>query len=136
MLSVNSYPKSHIDACRLRAKAQVSAYQKLVKTTKSGPAVASFEPVFFNNMVIVLDSSFVHRSRTMEGKDGNPLNEVRMICNSLIQDGGVMTADKSIRLNPEKSLLKYEFGDEIKVTEADFLVVSEAFFAEIESKYP
>ena len=72
----------------------------------------------------------------MEGKDGNPLNEVRIICNSLIQHGGIMTADKSIRLNPAKSLLKCQFGDDINVTEADFLRLSAAFFAEIESKYP
>jgi len=45
-------------------------------------AVASFEPLFFNNLVVVLDAFFVHRSRTPEGKHGNPMNELRMICTS------------------------------------------------------
>ena len=43
--------------------------------------------------------------------------------------------DKSIKLSPEKSVLKHQFGDEIKLTEADFLRISEAFFEEIERKF-
>ena len=135
MLSVNKYPQDYIDACRARVKAQVSTYRKLIKTTTNDSAIASFVPVFFNNMAIILDSYFVHRARTMEGKDGNPLNEVRVICNSLMQNGGAMSADKVIRLNPAKSVLKYEVGDEIRLRESDFLRLAEAYFAEIESKY-
>jgi hypothetical protein len=135
MLSVNKYPQDYIDACRARVKAQVSTYRKLIKTTKNDSAIASFVPVFFNNMAIILDSYFVHRARTMEGKDGNPLNEVRVICNSLMQNGGAMSADKAIRLNPAKSVLNYEVGDEIRLSETDFLRLAEAYFAEIESKY-
>ena len=135
MLSVNKYPQDYVDACRARVKAQVSTYRNLIKTTKSQSAIASFEPVFFNNMAIILDSYFVHRARTMEGKDGNPLNEVRVVCNSLIQNGGALSADKTIRMNPAKSVLKYQVGDEIRLSEADFLRLAEAYFAEIESKY-
>lgn len=36
----------------------------------------SFEAVFFNNMVLVLDSYFTHRTRAIEGKDGNPMNRL------------------------------------------------------------
>jgi hypothetical protein len=36
-------------------------------------AVESLEAVFFNDVVLVLDSYFCHRSRTIEGKDGTPL---------------------------------------------------------------
>jgi len=41
-------------------------------------------------MVLVLDSSFSHRQRTMELKDGNPLNEVRVLCNSILENDGIM----------------------------------------------
>jgi hypothetical protein len=44
-------------------------------------------------------------------------------------------ADSGVRLLPEKSVLKYQEGDEIKVTEAGFELISKAFFAEIGSKY-
>jgi hypothetical protein len=86
-------------------------------------------------MVLVLENHFVHRSRTMEGKDGNPLNEVRILCNSTMNNNNKMCTDKTIKFNPAKSVLKYQVGDEIKLNKAGFLQLSNAFFAEIESKY-
>jgi hypothetical protein len=71
----------------------------------------AFEATFFNNMVLLLDYLFVHRLRTVEGKDGNPLNEVRILCNSMLLNDNIMTADKSIKLSPEGSVLKYRVGD-------------------------
>ncbi len=68
-------------------------------------------------------------------KDGNPLNEVRMLCNSMMNNHNMMGADKTIKYDPAKSVLKYRVGDEIKLNEADFIRLSSAFFAEIESKY-
>jgi len=38
-------------------------------------AIESFEPNFFNNLILVLDNYFCNRSRTKENKNGNPLNE-------------------------------------------------------------
>ena len=101
----------------------------------AGCKTEAFEATFFNNMVLVLDYLFVHRLRTMEGKDGNPLNEVRVMCDSMVLNGGTMSADRSIKLIPAKSVLKVQFGETIKLTEADFLRLYQACFAEIESKY-
>ena len=86
-------------------------------------------------MVIVLDGYFMHRSRILEKKDGNPLNEVRVLCTSMMSNGGVMAADKTIKLDPEKSILGYRVGDEIALTEAEFVRLSAAFFAELEDKF-
>jgi hypothetical protein len=85
--------------------------------------------------VLILDALFVHRTRAIEKKDGNPLNEVRIMCNSMLHNNSIMCADNTIRLNPTKSVLKYQVGDEIKLNEADFLLIFKAFFAEIENKY-
>jgi len=68
-------------------------------------------------------------------KDGNPLNEVRMLCNSMMTNHNILGADKTIKYDPAKSVLKYRFGDQIKLNEADFTRLSGAFFAEIERKY-
>lgn len=88
---------------------------------------------------------FVHRLTGIEGKDGNPLNEVRVLCNSILLNQGKLEVDKlpgwpnsagsGIKLPPEKSLLQFKAGNEVKLTETDFVRLSEAFFAELEKKY-
>jgi hypothetical protein len=78
---------------------------------------------------------FVHRSRTMEKKDGNPLNEVRVSCNSMLGNGGVFASEKAIKLDPRPVGAGPSDGDRIRVREADFLRLAEAYFSEIESKY-
>jgi hypothetical protein len=144
MLGMKTYPQEYIDRCRSRVDVDLAAYRNLVAAVRTQPArdkarlhsaFTAFEATFFNNMVLILDALFVHRLRTMEGKDGNPLNEVRALCNSMLHHDGIMSADNAIRLSPETSVLKYQVGQEIKVKEADFVVLSSAFFAEIESKY-
>ncbi len=135
MLGIKSYPQDYVDACRGRVASQVAAYRDVAATTGDGEALATFEPAFFNNMAIVLDAYFTHRLRTVEGKDGNPLNEVRVIAGSLMAGGGALTPDKSIKLRPETSVLGLAPGDEIALDEATFGALADAFFAEIEKKF-
>jgi hypothetical protein len=88
---------------------------------------------------------FVHRLRVIEGKDGNPLNEVRVLCNSILLNGGKMQVEtlpewpmpggRSLKLPLEKSVLKLKVGDVVKLSEADFVRLSKAFFAALEEKY-
>ena len=144
MLCVNNYTQKYIDERRSRVAAQVSAYQALVATARNqaandepqlNAAIEAFEPHYFNNMILVLDNHFVHRARAIEKKDGNPLNEVKMLWNSMMNNGNIVCADKTIKFDPAKSVLKYGVGDEIKLNQADFMLLSSALFAEIESKY-
>jgi hypothetical protein len=146
MLCMNQYPQDYVDACRKNMQAQLSAYKTLAGAAREeeksgtgrpvpGAAVAAFEPLFFNNLVLVLDNFFVHRARGQEKKDGNPLNEVRMLCNGILQHKGMLAADKTIKYEPAKSVLKLDIGQKIALSEADFLRLFKAFFAEIEAKF-
>jgi len=90
---------------------------------------------FFNNMVLVLDRYFVHRLRMVTGKDGNPLNEVEMLWDSLMNNDGILRGSNVIKLIPDQSVLKLSIGDPIRITEEEFERLSAAFFAEIESKF-
>ena len=141
MLGMKAYTKDYIDACRARVDADLRAYRKQVGRAPS----KEFEARFFNDQVLLLDYIFVHRLSGIEGKDGNPLNEVRVLCNSLLLNQGKLQVDKltgwpssavsSLTLPPEKSLLGLEMGDDINLSEDDFVRLSKAFFAEIEMKY-
>ena len=78
-------------------------------------------------------------------KDGNPLNEARVLCNSLLYNKGKVQMEKlpgwpnsaggSLKLPPDTSVLKLENGDDIRLSEADFTRLAKAFFAEIEKRY-
>jgi hypothetical protein len=141
MLGRDKYPQDYIDECRSNIDASVSAYENVVTTAKGrhdaslDAALESFEPFFYNNMVVVLEGYFVHRLRAVEKKDGNPLNEVRVLCNSIMQSGSTLAPDTTITLNPAKSVLKLEIGDEIRLSGEDFARLSRAFFAELERKF-
>ena len=141
MLGMKTYTQDYIDACRARVDADLRAYRKQVGKSPSN----EFEIRFFNDQVLLLDYMFVHRLSGIEGKDGNPLNKVRVLCNSLLLNHGKLQVDKlpgwtnsavsSLKLPQEKSVLGLEVGDEVKLSEDDFVRPSKAFFAEIEMKY-
>jgi hypothetical protein len=135
MLGVSAYDQDYIDKCRDRVAAQVSAYEALATVAGDGAQLDAFEPLFFNNMVLVLDALFVHRLRNKEGKDGNPVNEVRVLSESLMQNDGVLAANKTIKLKTESSILHHEVGDEIALSQSDFRRLAEAYFAEIDARY-
>jgi hypothetical protein len=145
MLSVNSYSHDYVDATRAKIDAQLDAYNDLVaaaraaagaRDTKLAAAIAAFEALFFNHMVLALDNYFLHRGRNLEGKDGNPLNEVRVLCNSITNNDATMLKDNTIKMKPASSVLTYEVGDDIRLTEDDFRRLAKAFLAEIENKFP
>src|SRR5438105_11836925 len=138
---MKKYPKAYIAACRARVDADLRAYRSQVGKAPT----KEFERRFFNDQVLLLDYMFVHRLSGIEGKDGNPLNEVRVLCNSILLNRGKlqverlpgwpMSAVSSLTLSPEKSVLKLKNGDEIKLTEADFARLADAFFAELRKRY-
>jgi len=135
MLASNSYTKAYVTGCRARVDAQVRAFRAIAKTHPRDPAFVAFEAAFFNDLVIVLESCFVHRARALEKQDSNPLNEVRVLARSMMENDEAMVDDPVIKLNPSKTVLKHEVGDPIRLTEHDFGLLAKAFFADLESKY-
>ncbi len=137
MLGMKTNEEDYVDACRAKIDADVRAFKK------SGSK--ELETTFFNNLVLKLEYMFVHRLTGIEGKDGDPLNEVRVLCNSILFNQGKLQIDKlpgwpnsagsGIKLPPDKSVLKLKVGEEVKVSEDVFVRLAKAFFAEIEKRY-
>jgi hypothetical protein len=75
MLCVNNYTRKYIEECRSKVAEHVAAYQALIAAARKkagadepglSAAIADFEPHFFSNLVLALDSYFVHRARGLK----------------------------------------------------------------------
>lgn len=137
MLGRKNYEKAYVASCSAQIAADVRAFKQ------SG--ARTLETTFFNNLVLKLEYMFEHRLSGLEGRDGNPLNEVRVLSNSIVLNKGrlqverlkgwPMSAVSGLTLPPEKSVLKLKPGDKVELTESDFARLSKAFFAEIQKRY-
>jgi hypothetical protein len=134
MLAQNTYSPEYVDDCRAMVERELAAYRK-VADAKSKATRNGFEPAFCNSMVLALDRCFVHRTRAQEGKDGNAMNEVRLLCSSILEHGGVFTGEKVIKWRPEASVLGLAEGDEIEIDADGIGRLASAFFAGIEEKF-
>jgi hypothetical protein len=134
MLGVKTYEPAFIDRCRAQIDGQLVSFDKLADSAKRD-AVDQFSPAFFADLIIVMDAMFVHRLRTVEGKDGNALNEVRMLAESIITNNAVLAANTTIKYKPDNAVLKIAVGDAIHVDRVGFTKLAGAFFDELRRKY-
>ena len=144
MLGMKEYEQDYIDACRSRIESQIAVFYEVSQSARdhgdadvSGleGALESLEYEYFNNMLIVLDGYFVHRLRGVEGKDGNALNEVRVLARSLMENGGTVMEDTQIALDPDRSVLGLRVGEPVRLTLQKYTRLSDAFFREIERRF-
>jgi hypothetical protein len=140
MLGRKDYTKKEVTGTKKVVDKQLAAYKKLTKAVdatsdpKAKAALADFEPLFFNNMVLALDRPFVHRLRMVTGKDTTPLNEVELLTASLI-DGSILTDDTVIKYDPDRSVVGLAVGDRIELTAAQFERLAKAFFADLQANF-
>jgi hypothetical protein len=142
MLGMKSYPAVYVAYCRQRIDDNLAAYHAQLGGLTAMPI---FEHRFFADQTLLLDYMFVHRLSGQEGKDGNPLVEVRIICNSLLLHHDIVQIDRlpdwpqsavsGLKCPVETSILGLKDGDKIELTEADFCKLRDGFFAEIEKRY-
>jgi hypothetical protein len=141
MLGRKDYRPEEVAGAQTVVKRQLAAYRKLAKAvdqaadSKAAAALEALEPLLFNNMALALDRYFVHRLRMTTGKDGNPVNELELVSDSLMNNDGVLRGNNVIKYVPEQSVLKLDIGDEIKLSAADFDRLAKAFFADLEAKF-
>jgi hypothetical protein len=142
MLGRKDYTQEELDRARSAIAAQTAAYDELVRAIGAGSpdrkvasALDAFEPLFFNNMALALDRLFVHRLRTVTGKDTNPLNELELICESLMNNDGVLRGNNVVKYVPDQAVVKLNIGDRIRLTAAQFADLAAGVLAEIERKF-
>jgi hypothetical protein len=142
MFGRKDYTQEELDHAKTAVNTQIVAYRQLATALEGAPsgpkviaALEAFEPLLFNNMIIVLDRYFVHRLRMVTGKDTNPINEVELLTESLMNNDGVLRGNKVVKFVPEESVTKLKIGDRIQLSESQFESLAAAFFTEIERKF-
>ncbi len=136
MLAQGTYDADYIADCRGQVEAEITAFDVARSDSDvDDTALDDLEGSYFAALLLALEMRFVHRLRAKEGKDGNALNEVRLLTRSLMENGGRLLEDPSIALDPARSVLRIRPGEDIVVRYDDFVRLSRAFFAEIEARY-
>ena len=130
MLGRNSYSSDDVEACRDTADALLAAWQA------NEIEDSTLENLVFGQAVIALDAWFVHRLRGMEGKDANAMDEVRVLADSLIANGGVLRVEGPISWVPERTVLRLGVGDEVLVTADGYERLAAAYLSAMEAAYP
>ena len=138
MLGVGTYSPGFIATCQEQFEeqlGQLKALEAAAKGSKAEAALQAFVPGYLKSLVLALDHMFMHRLRGKEGKDGNPCNEVRLLAASILEQSGVMTADKTIKYNPAKSITGSAVGNAIVLTPDMVERLAQAYFEDIAAKF-
>jgi hypothetical protein len=122
MLGRKTFTQEELDSAREAVAGQIAAYD-------------GGEAAIFNALLLGLDRRFVHRVRMVTGKDSNPLNEVELLVESLMNNGGVLRSGTVVKYVPEQTVLGLSEGDRIELSATGFERISTAFLDEIESKF-
>lgn len=140
MLAVTSYPEVYVQLTAAKVDEQLAAYADLAAAVKgnakAAAALAAFAPGYFNSMLLALDHHFMHRMRGAEGKDGNPLNEVRMLVDSIMENDGVMRENKTIKYKAEKAVAGIAVGETVALDAETFGRLARAYVEELGKRFP
>ena len=135
MLGKSSYPAAQVAACRAEFAALAAAWRAVAGRSEAGGR-AEAEAQVFGQMVVALEGWFVHRLRGVEGRDGNALNEVRLLALGVTENGGYFPSAHGIRWQSAMSVTGYRAGDRIRLSEAVFSRLAGVFLDGIAAKFP
>lgn len=140
MLAVTSYPEVYVQLTAAKVDEQLASFAALAAAVRGNgaaeAALAAFAPGYFNSALLALDHHFMHRMRGAEGKDSNPLNEVRMLSDALMEHDGILQANKTIKYNADKAVAGIAIGQTVALDADRFEKLAKAYIAEIGKRFP
>jgi hypothetical protein len=125
-----TYTSDEVESCRDNCDALIAAWGA------NEVDDSTLESLVFGQAVVVLHTWFGHRRRELEGGDGNPMNEVRVIADSIVDNDAVLRVEGPITWVPERTVLRLDVGDDVQITANGFERLTAAYLAAIESTYP
>ncbi len=130
MTDRSAYTSDEVESCRDNCDALLAAWGA------NEVDDSTLESLVFGQAVVVLHTWFGHRRRELEGDDGNAMNEVRVIADSIVDNDSVLRVEGPIAWVPERTVLRLAVGDDVQVTANGFERLTAAYLAAIESTYP
>lgn len=135
MLARTSYDPSQVATCRAIFAEMQDSWRGLAARSAAA-ARAEAEVRVFNQMVVALDGWFAHRQRSMEGRDSNPLREVRLLALGITAHRATFPPDSTTKWCAEASISGLAPGDAIAISEALFARLCDAFLTAITARFP
>ena len=139
MLAVTRYDEVYVQLTAARVEEQLAAWAALAESVRGNAAaeaaLAAFAPGYFATALLALDHHFMHRMRGAEGKDGNPLNEVRMLSDAIVENDGVLGENKTIKYKVDKAIAGVEIGEKIVLDAETFGKLAKAYIEEIGKRF-
>ncbi|MDQ4051539.1 MAG: hypothetical protein M3237_02425 [Actinomycetota bacterium] len=129
MLGRRTFTRDEIDAGKGAVAEQLAAWRSL-----PGRPTGDAEATYFNGMLLALDRRYVHRVRSATGKDTNPLTEVELLAESIMSRAGTLRIGGVIKYDPHQSVLGYDAGSRVALTEEQFERLSVAFLVALEAR--
>lgn len=123
MLGRKTFTREEIDQARKAVGTQLAALRM------------HDDPELGNVVLLALDRRFVHRVRPVSGKDTNPVTELELVAESLVEHEGVFMTNKAIKYAVDRSVLGLRDGDRIVLDTDAVERLADAFLAELEVRF-
>jgi len=131
VLGRKDFTKDEISNGRTAVERQLAAFDAVPEAARAALQKADY----FNDLALALDRRYVHRLRSVTGKDGTPLNELEIIVESLLNNSGELRGNNVIKYVPQDSVVGMKSGDRIQLTRDDFARLAAGVFDELDAKY-
>ena len=135
MLGRKTFTPDEIEGARRALHDHLTAVRDAMAALGAGPVRDALEHHATTTGLLALDRPFVHRVRLVTGKDANPLNEVELLVEALLDHAGVLTTNNVVKYLPERTVLGIAPGARVALTVDDLDRLGAAFFAELEKRF-
>lgn len=111
----------YMESCRDQLVGDIEAYDRINEFMPKSMSDDSvyFEKVFFNNLLIVLDTMFVNRPMIVGVQSAS--QELKYLANSIAKHNGRLMLSQNAKYRKEWSVLKIEKGGKIIITQEKFI---------------
>lgn len=140
MFNESQITPAYVASCRERINAQIECYNQLIATAKDeyttnealDETIANFEPVFFNNLLLVMESYFDLKAQPDSQHLPGALQEVRLLCSAIRHNHNQLGNGYTTAVDPEQMVLKLAPGSTIRLNETNFITLANAYLNEME----